>query len=1114
MMEQTTNSFTKGLQMDVHPMVAGKDSYTDCLNGTITTLHGNEVILQNDMGNRRVDNAFLPAGYQPVGIKEYGGIIYVASYNPITNKSQLGSFPSPQRKISVYDDDTLKFDGNINFNTSNIDGWGNVQFLTTDSYTVTLTQNTFLHAGDKFIVYGIIEIDGQVRGRADLTNYENIWDNGHIVHSPKNKRYTLSLGVLDSKHQFSDITSSLERWDVMSGEYKMLENISDENPTSLYKFNKGYFIAPQEEIPIDDTIDDSKLIEVRKLLAANTYAYKLNGPLSLQFTYNHINNVVDYNITGEKLGDGLYDLTVEATLQYNCPDGVIVPYNDTSENISSDYHTYENNSNVTEVLNGFDLYDLDRYDQFCDSVEVNYGIPEYDSSAEDPYKYKVIITKTYRNVTPSVGTTFNYIFAVGEKNKYLSGLSQKGTIDLNKIGSGTIEINTWKYIWNDENKNLNVGVEAYARKGTKFANLKIEIGNITIYKETTLGFQSGFNESIQGLDPQKVYKAKISYDVLKDGVYTSHVYDDGYIYWILTTGLFNEHYNNFNGTLIQNFAKLKDSDGNIKGINEIYPEETYSLQQEWIRQKLIIGPNFITKNSPVILNKNSSIIGSKLSKENQPIKVIGSQTINFSINTNVNLGVDKKLYPDYLVWEETFDSSQIQIDTIKTKSNIDEIKDFYSNNIISNPKDLEIDINEFVSESLNIENGIITGNITWNDIHKYNSMQLTGTIKKAFDTADKYFTKVNEHESDYCDYFGFSLKYNDGNHYIALIKNNTENYYNVSYNTNEVEVFGEKIMKFGHQSGGDSPNIDNYWTFAHVNFDEMFDRLPLESASKNFAYIYTVDPNFILWYGIETGGQVIRSTLDQRKMFGKSRLYWKDINGNWALVGGKVLYNTSGNFVDQFKEMFGSQEDIEKLTFCSYNATNDYTLYQTNLSNYIYYNNRIDEEHNLWYKLYIYLNLGDNVNFVSNLRPENSILNFSVSNSDYYTSATITQILSNNSFWDYIERPLDMELIDIEHGLNVDSDGHSLNEENVYIYSNNQLTLSNIPVGSRSDKNSERQLACKSSRNSFQGYSTDYYYRSEHIGESTALVYYWGDSVLSIEDYNIRSVSKDNLKLT
>ena len=86
-MEQTVNSFQKGMQMDTSPMMQGTDSYTNALNATIITMNGEEVILQNDMGNRRVDNAYLPAGYIPVGMKEYGGIIYVASYNPINGRS-------------------------------------------------------------------------------------------------------------------------------------------------------------------------------------------------------------------------------------------------------------------------------------------------------------------------------------------------------------------------------------------------------------------------------------------------------------------------------------------------------------------------------------------------------------------------------------------------------------------------------------------------------------------------------------------------------------------------------------------------------------------------------------------------------------------------------------------------------------------------------------------------------------------------------------------------------------------------------------------------------------------------------------------------------------------
>jgi hypothetical protein len=36
----------------------------------------------------------------PVGTCEYGGIVYIVSYNPLEDKSQIGCFPSPERNIS------------------------------------------------------------------------------------------------------------------------------------------------------------------------------------------------------------------------------------------------------------------------------------------------------------------------------------------------------------------------------------------------------------------------------------------------------------------------------------------------------------------------------------------------------------------------------------------------------------------------------------------------------------------------------------------------------------------------------------------------------------------------------------------------------------------------------------------------------------------------------------------------------------------------------------------------------------------------------------------------------------------------------------------------------
>ncbi|MGN0966093.1 MAG: hypothetical protein ACI4OP_00655 [Candidatus Coprovivens sp.] len=86
-MEKTKNTFQDGLIMDFSPDNTSATSLTSALNATILTFNGNEMALQNDMGNGRVETAYLPEGYIPVGTCEFGDIIYIASYNPLTNRS-------------------------------------------------------------------------------------------------------------------------------------------------------------------------------------------------------------------------------------------------------------------------------------------------------------------------------------------------------------------------------------------------------------------------------------------------------------------------------------------------------------------------------------------------------------------------------------------------------------------------------------------------------------------------------------------------------------------------------------------------------------------------------------------------------------------------------------------------------------------------------------------------------------------------------------------------------------------------------------------------------------------------------------------------------------------
>ncbi len=149
--KKATNKFTKGLVMDFSPENTKNEVLTHALNATLLTFNGNELSLQNDMGNARVETAFLPDGYIPVGTCEYGGIVYVVSYNPLEDKSQIGCFPSPERNISNKElgisDAKIAKDY---FQYYNEDGVFDGTISNMSQYVLLRDSN--LNPGDKFIV--------------------------------------------------------------------------------------------------------------------------------------------------------------------------------------------------------------------------------------------------------------------------------------------------------------------------------------------------------------------------------------------------------------------------------------------------------------------------------------------------------------------------------------------------------------------------------------------------------------------------------------------------------------------------------------------------------------------------------------------------------------------------------------------------------------------------------------------------------------------------------------------------------------------------------------------------------------------------------------------------
>lgn len=223
MRKEAINTFGEGLIMDLHPLTTPSNVLTNCLNGTIITYNGNEFVLQNDMGNGEVHTAYLDKGYVPVGMKEHGGIIYVAAHNPITGKSQIGSFPSPQQ---LYEGEDLNVTP-IEFEFSKfITMKGSVPYIELEYYKEKLFQvkNSdevkIFHPGDRFVI---------VANTIDAAIKEAI-NRGAIK---------LRLGVINSSGSIDYI---------------------DEKNLKIY--NNGLWIYENSNTPMLDVIKSKELVQV------------------------------------------------------------------------------------------------------------------------------------------------------------------------------------------------------------------------------------------------------------------------------------------------------------------------------------------------------------------------------------------------------------------------------------------------------------------------------------------------------------------------------------------------------------------------------------------------------------------------------------------------------------------------------------------------------------------------------------------------------------------------------------------------------------------------------------------------------------------------------------
>lgn len=436
--QDTVNTFNEGLIMDLNPLVTPNNVLVNCLNGTITTFSGNENVLQNDMGNGRVETAFLPEGYVPLGTAELGGIIYIVSYNPLIDKCQIGCFPSPERNITSDELQTPQ----ISVKNEQFQQTGTGKILNTILKVKLLSDPNSedgifkLNPGDKYTVYSTND--------GITANKELISDVGRSEHIVDIDPRTVTIHIVsigeDGKIVYLD--DSL-KWTDGSG-------------------NPAHYHIKECKAGNDIKTD---IDEYRSLVSSayNIFNSKVSGELALLFELKIIDTfsatwdaeVEDIEgVTEEQAKAGVSNK--EATIYFNV--------NYTSEhkkiNLKHILLTSSNYAGTKEMESNPDV----KNPLHC-TLNITEGSRENDGT--DPDIVTTISKFKYNSEGDLSDYIWNYSLTPAMKFGYLDFLTLKGSINFLEIGSGKTELDEWRYFIQDNNFYLNWGLSAYPEKNKK-----------------------------------------------------------------------------------------------------------------------------------------------------------------------------------------------------------------------------------------------------------------------------------------------------------------------------------------------------------------------------------------------------------------------------------------------------------------------------------------------------------------------------------------------------------------------------------------------------------------------------------------------------------------------
>lgn len=437
MRKETLNTFSEGMVMDLNPLTTPNNVLTNCLNGTILTYNGNEYLLQNDMGNGRVESAYLPAGYVPVGVTEFGGIIYVVSYNPQLDLSQIGSFPSPERNITSDElGETIKILKNEDFGFTNEHKEANVFYVQKD-----LCQDK-LNPGDKFIVYSK---RGDITGNAGRLT--GLTSDADTPISPKTRLVNLSLATITEEGKIVKL-SRLIKYEINNGSYKYIIPEMDSNPDETPNID-SYRTITQSPYNVFNSKVSGKLLLIAELLTINDFNVFTEVEFTSNLTVSH-----------------LKDASIKVTMEYS---------------------TSDNNVHLFAVQGKVHINTDSTDPPFCDiqgdSVEADEADPVYCSYKWDPSPDTNVESKL-SNSDVELCSVSDYNIATRDKYDIfweltpcmdfgpISYLKRSGVIELDKVGTGYTALSEWRYFIDNNNIILSWALQSYPEPGYKVAGVR------------------------------------------------------------------------------------------------------------------------------------------------------------------------------------------------------------------------------------------------------------------------------------------------------------------------------------------------------------------------------------------------------------------------------------------------------------------------------------------------------------------------------------------------------------------------------------------------------------------------------------------------------------------